>query len=126
MPTQRKRFGDIGEALARTHLARQGYSIIESNYRSPYGEIDIVAREGECLVFVEVKSRSNRAYGSPAEAITRAKKQKLVESAQDYIQTHPGLPQMWRIDVVLVEIQRPGDPPRIELIRNAVSEPDPI
>ncbi len=114
----------MGEALARRHLARQGYSIIESNYRSPYGEIDIVAKEGECLVFVEVKSRSNRTFGSPAEAITRAKMQKLVESAQDYIQTHPGLPQMWRIDVVLVEVQRPGEPPRIELIRNAVSEPD--
>ena len=66
MPTQRKRFGDMGEVLARRYLARQGYSIIESNYRSHYGEIDIVAKESECLVFVEVKSRSNRAYGSPA------------------------------------------------------------
>ena len=121
MPHQRKRLGDWGEAYARRFLQRHGYCIIESNYRCPYGEIDLVARDGDCLVFVEVKSRRSEAFGRPQEAVTPAKQQKLVQSAQEYIQSHADLPQMWRIDVVGIQLGGRNPRPRVELIRNAVT-----
>ena len=70
MPHERTRFGDWGEEYARRFLEQKGYSIIEAKYRGKYGEIDLVAWEGECLVFVEVKSRRSRAFGRPEESVT--------------------------------------------------------
>lgn len=120
MSSSRKALGDLGEAIARRYLTERGYSILETNFRSPHGEIDIVAREGDYLVFVEVKSRRSRSFGEPTESITPAKKQKLIETAQAYMQAHDGLPEEWRIDVVAIQMDHLGSPPRIQLIRNAV------
>ena len=114
-----QRFGDWGEEFARRHLVRNGYSIVESKYRGKHGEIDIVARDRGCLVFVEVKSRRSRAFGLPEEAITAAKRQKLMQAAQEYLQ-EKGLEQaQWRIDVVGIEIGGPRT--RVRLTRNAVT-----
>ena len=70
MPHERTRFGDWGEEYARRFLEKKGYSIIEAKYRGKYGEVDIVAWDGDCLVFVEVKSRRTRAFGRPEESVT--------------------------------------------------------
>ena len=94
---------------------------METNFHCPHGEIDIVAREGDWLVFVEVKTRRSRSFGRPEESITQSKKEKLKRSAEAYIQEHEGLPKDWRIDVVAVEMGHPDYPPHIRLIRNAVS-----
>ncbi len=117
----RKDTGILGERLARDFLKERGYSIIESNYRCPEGEIDIVARFGDCLVFVEVRTRSSRRFGSPEESVTPAKKRRLIASAAHYYQDRPALPELWRIDFVAVELDRRGKPSRMELIENAVS-----
>lgn len=118
MPHERRRFGDWGEGFARRFLEGRGYSILESNYRGKYGEIDLVAREGECLVFVEVKSRRTGAFGRPEESVTEAKQQKLVQAALEYMQIKELEEGEWRIDVVGIEAGGPR--PRVRLVRNAV------
>jgi len=115
----RKKLGQFGENLAADHLKRRGYVIHQRNYRCPVGEMDIVAEDGACLVFVEVRTRRGREYGTPEESITAAKQVKLVEVAQTYLQEH-GWEGDWRIDVVAVEMTSGGKLLRVELIKNAV------
>jgi len=119
---KRRDTGILGEKLARDFLVRQGYRIIESNYRGPEGEIDIVARHEDYLVFIEVRTKKSLAFGSPEESITPAKKEKIKATAFRYQQTHDNLPPLWRIDVVAIELDRKGRLSRIELIENAVSD----
>lgn len=117
MSLRGKKTGQRGEDLAADYLAGAGYRIVERNYRCFYGEIDIVAREGETLVFAEVKSRRSEAYGAPQLAVGREKQKKLSRIALHYLaQKHPsGTPA--RFDVVAVRLRPEG--PQIELIRNA-------
>lgn len=124
MPHERRRFGDWGEEYARRYLECRGYSILESNYRGKYGEIDLVAMEGECLVFVEVKSRRTGTFGRPEESVTEAKQQKLVQAALEYIQEKEIEEGEWRIDVVGIEAG--GARPRVRLVRNAVGWGDGV
>ena len=119
---KRRDTGVLGEKLARDFLDRNGYHILETNYRCPQGEIDIIARQGDFLVFVEVRTKTSRRFGSPEESITEAKMAKLRAVATHYGQSHDNLPPSWRIDVVAVELDRSGRASRIELIENAVSE----
>lgn len=119
----RKATGALGEKLAAKHLAGLGYKILETNSRCQQGEIDIVARDGEYLVFVEVRTKSGPDFGTPEESITRAKKERLISLALLYLQTHSRLPPLWRIDVVAVELGPQGKPSRVEVIQNAVSLP---
>ena len=120
-----KELGALGEELARQHLEQAGYSIVTVNYRSPDGEVDLVARHGGCLVFVEVKARKSAGFGPPEEAITALKKQKLVLVAQHYIQNMEPSAQQWRIDVVAIELDRQNRPRRIEIFENAVGLDEP-
>lgn len=120
MSDSRKQLGAFGEREARDYLQKRGYEILESNFRCPIGEIDIVARDEDYLVFVEVRTRRGSQFGTPEESITPAKKGKLIELAQSYIQQHEGLSSSWRIDVVAIEVGRDGGISRIELIENAV------
>ncbi len=119
---KRRETGILGEKLAADFLKKRGYRILETNYRRPEGEIDIVARQKDCLVFVEVRTKGSRQFGTPEESITPAKKEKLRMVAYGYRQTHEKLPEAWRIDVVAVELDWSGKPRRIELIENAVGE----
>jgi len=121
MGDNRKQLGDFGERAARGYLQKRGYEIMESNFRCPVGEIDIVARDKDGLVFVEVRTRRGTRFGTPEESITPAKKAKLIELAESYIQQHEGLDLSWRIDVVAIEVGRGGEISRIELIENAVT-----
>ena len=123
MTTARSGLGRLGEDLAAEHLKKHGYTIRERNVRVPQlGEIDIVAEEGGCLVFVEVRTRRGRGYGTPEESITVAKKLRLVELAMSYRQSHEGagLPADQRIDVVAVELTPAGRLFRIDIIKSAV------
>ncbi len=119
---RRRDNGLRGEKLARDFLENGGYLILETNYRTPHGEIDIIARHKDALVFVEVRSKTTRKFGTPEESITPAKKERMRAAAYDYCQSHDDLPPDWRIDVVVVEIDRKDKPSRIELIENAVGE----
>ncbi len=118
---KRRDTGILGEKLAKDFLKKRGYHIVETNYRCPEGEIDIVAKHKDYLVFVEVRTKRSLEFGSPEESITSTKMERLRVTASRYQQTHNNLPPLWRIDVVAVELDQKGKPSRIELIENAVS-----
>ena len=119
---KRRDTGILGEKLARDFIKKQGYQIRETNYRCPEGEIDIIARHKDYLVFVEVRTKRSTQFGTPEESITPTKMHHLATAAARYRQTHDNLPPSWRIDVVAVELDRNGRPSRIEIIENAVGE----
>ena len=119
---KRRDTGILGEKLAGDFLKKRGYRILETNYRCPEGEIDIVARHKDYLVFIEVRTKTSREFGSPEESITSAKKERVRASAAYYQQMHDNLPPLWRIDVVAVELNQYGKPSRIELVENAVGD----
>lgn len=121
MPHSRQRLGALGERLAAAHLEREGYRILEANYRCPQGEIDLVAQEGEYLVFLEVRTRRGRNFGTPEESFTKAKAERLAVLAESYLESHGGLSSLWRIDLVAVELSSRGVLSRIEVIKNVVS-----
>ena len=119
---KRQETGNLGEKLAAGFLKKQGYHILQANYRCPEGEVDIVARRKDCLVFIEVRTKRSQEFGSPEESITLAKMAKLRRVAEHYRQTHDDTPASWRIDVVAVELDQRNRPRRIEQIENAVGE----
>jgi putative endonuclease len=119
---KRRDTGILGEKLAKDFLKKRGYRIKETNYRCPEGEIDIVAKHKDYLVFVEVRAKKSLEFGSPEESITPVKKERMRATASYYRQTHNDLPLLWRIDVVAVELDQRGRLSRIELIENAVGE----
>jgi putative endonuclease len=118
---KRKELGDTGERLARDFLKKKGYKILDTNYRCREGEIDIIARKKDYLVFVEVRTKTGDRFGSPEESVTVAKKEKLISSALTYMSGHRDLPESWRIDFVAVELDPNGQATRIELIENAIN-----
>ncbi|MBN1643479.1 MAG: YraN family protein [Dehalococcoidales bacterium] len=119
---KRKATGSIGEKLAGEFLTKQGYEILETNYRCKEGEVDIIAKDSGFLVFVEVRAKTGCGFGSPEESVTTTKKEHLKNVAARYQETHGNLPQQYRIDFVAIELDRAGKPLRIEVIKNAVEE----
>ncbi len=109
--------GKLGEELAVQYLKREGYRIVETNYRCPFGEVDVVAREGGGIVFVEVKSRRSDQYGAPQTAVGKKKQETISKIAQYYLKEKHLQNCPARFDVVAVRIMPGGS--RIELIRNA-------
>ena len=116
----KRRLGWRGEEIAIAYLQRQGYRVMARNWRCTAGELDIVAREGETLAFVEVRTRRGNRFGTPEESITPTKQAKLVELAQTYLQENGLTDQNWRIDVVAILMDRGSEVKRVNLIRNAV------
>ena len=117
MTFARQAFGLHGEDLACAALAERGYAVIERRYRTRSGELDIIARQGDYLVFVEVKARQNGSFGDPEEAVTLQKQQRMVWMATDYL-TRNGLREVaCRFDVV--GINTATDPPAITVIADA-------
>ena len=119
---KRRETGMLGENIACDFLGNNGYKIIERNFRCPGGKVDIIARRQDTLVFVEVRTRTSRRFGSPEESITPAKMEKLRNVAAYYWQSCADLPESWRIDVVAIEMKKDGRAARIELIENAVCD----
>jgi len=111
--------GDRGERLAAKYLRRQGYKILARQYTSRYGEIDLIALDGECIVFVEVKTRRSAVAGHPFEAVTFAKQKKLTTLALNYLKRQGLLEYPARFDVVTVLWLADSQQPEIEHIRNA-------
>ncbi|MFC1962811.1 YraN family protein [Chloroflexota bacterium] len=119
---RRKEIGSQGERIAQDFLKEKGYRLLDTNFRSREGEIDIIARKGKCIVFIEVRTRSNQSFGTPEESITSTKKERLVRLALAYLQDHPSPSSDWRIDMVAIELDG-KKVTRVELIENAVQGP---
>ena len=124
MASPRTRLGNWGEGVARRFLAGKGYRALAANYRSPWGEVDIVARDGEELVFVEVRSRRGAGFGVPQESLTPAKAARLTATAQHYLE-EMGLDSVdWRIDLVSILLDGGGRVKEISHLVHAVESPD--
>jgi putative endonuclease len=110
--------GARGEALAVDFLTVRGYAVLARNYRCKGGEVDIVAREGKTLVFVEVKTRRTMEYGLPQLAVTPFKQRQISKAALTWLAAHHQESAPARFDVIAVLLLT-GDQPRIEQIKNA-------
>ena len=113
----RRHLGDHGEDLAAAALKKQGYKILERNYTTPLGEIDLIARQGKTLVVIEVKTRKTTRFGSPQEAVSAAKQAKLRRLADYYLKDKRLSGATVRFDVVAILLADAG--PQIEIIANA-------
>jgi putative endonuclease len=118
MTVARQRLGERGEERAVAELERREYAILERRYRTRHGEIDIVARDGDTLVFVEVKARVTAECGTAAEAVTVRKQRRLAAMAVDYLARQRITNTPCRFDVVAID-DADGPAPRVTLYRNA-------
>jgi putative endonuclease len=117
MSRARQTLGKIGEDLACRELQRRGYAILTRRYRRRVGELDIVARDGRTLVFVEVKARDGLEFGAGGEAVTAVKRRRMVGVAEEYLVRHRLVGCRCRFDVVSIDFQTGG--PVIEIYQNA-------
>jgi putative endonuclease len=113
----RRALGQEAEALAERYLAGLGYRTLARNHATRRGEVDLVCQEGPVIVFVEVRSRSSVAQGSPLETVDHAKARRVVAAATDWAQRNGALDSALRFDVVAVLLD--GPQPRFELVRGA-------
>ena len=117
MSHSRIAFGKTGEDLACGELERRGYAILARRYRRRGGELDIIARDGQTLVFVEVKARRGRAFGDGAEAVTPLKRRRIVQLAMDYMTRNRLENSPCRFDVVSVDVE--AGRPVVEVFQGA-------
>jgi putative endonuclease len=117
MDEHRHHLGRVGEEAAIHYLQGQGYRILKHNFRCRFGEIDLIARDGDVLVFIEVKTRRSHAFGPPAAAVTLRKQHHIVKVAQWYLAHMGGGQETCRFDVVTIEMN--ALQLHIEIIKNA-------
>ncbi|MCB4791740.1 MAG: YraN family protein [Elusimicrobia bacterium] len=113
----KRALGNLGEEKAVQYLTKNKYKILERNYRSNFGEVDIIAKENEDLVFIEVKLRRTNEFGLPIEAITGLKQKRIVKSALQYVKSKNLLKENIRFDVLLIGPQED----EIEVVKSAFS-----
>ncbi len=118
MLNRRQNLGKIGEEIVAVYLKKIGYTILIKNYRCKLGEIDIIARDGTFLVFIEVKTRSGLGYGFPAAAVDARKQRQISRAAQCYLAEQRLFDSPARFDVISV-LPGDGTRPRIDHINNA-------
>ena len=117
MPNKRQQYGKESESVAVRYLKKNGYKILEQNYRNKIGEIDIISKDKKTLAFVEVKATRTDSFGSPKWAVTPKKQRKISMVALYYLKDTKQNKVKARFDVVAISSSQ--DNPRIELIKNA-------
>ncbi len=119
MRPSRSDVAKIGEGFAAAHLQKKGYHILAQNYRAQRGEIDLVARDGDCIVFVEVKTRRSLKFGLPQDAVTLRKQQQISKIALAYLQSQNLLDALCRFDVIAIHLSSRLKLLHLEQIENA-------
>lgn len=123
MPERRTKLGDFGEQAAEVYLLRHGYAQVDRKWRCAYGELDLVMRESAVLVFVEVRTRQGALRGLAEDSVGRAKQVRLAALAYAYLEAHAlAASQLWRIDVIAIDLDRSGRVAQLRHIRDAVEE----
>ena len=122
--SDRTRLGARGETVAARFLRRRGHRIINRNYRCVLGEIDLITTDGDTIVFVEVKTRSDDTLADPLESIGAAKRFRLERAAKHFLASHPSGDFSCRFDVVSI-VWRPGESPHIEHLADAFEPRNP-
>ena len=125
MTKRRQNLGRWGETKAAEYLQERGYTIIERNAYTQYGELDLIARHimgnTEVITFVEVKTRTTTTFGYPEESINRQKREHILASAMAYLQDHPDLGDEWQVDVIAIRRIDSEDAPEIRHFENVFS-----
>lgn len=123
MTTTRRKLGDQGEGHARRYLEARGLTFLAANWRCRDGELDLIMRDGDVLVFVEAKMRRGEAMGRAEDAVTPAQAARLLLAANSFLVEHPIWGDaIWRIDLVAITLGRSGAVERISHVENAVGE----
>lgn len=117
MTRERLDLGRFGEELALKEIKRLGYTVITKNYRCPLGEIDLVARDGDCLVFIEIKTRKGTSTGYAKEAVDQRKMRQISKAALAYMKANNCMDSRARFDVIAININ--GDRAEIETVTDA-------
>lgn len=112
--TYRQRVGQQGEEIAANYLQHQGYQILDRNYHSRFGEVDLVAEKDDVVVFVEVKARTSVSFGLPEESVTTEKLAKIYDTALLWLQDHPEKSDDWRVDVIAIQMDKGLQPKDIQ------------
>mgnify|MGYP001089680083 CR=1 FL=1 len=102
--TYQQQIGNLGEKIAADFLLQKGYKLLDQNYHTRYGELDLVTAESEIIVFIEVKTRTSGSFGNPETSITEAKLQRIHNAALLWLQEHPEVDDDWRIDAVAITL----------------------
>jgi putative endonuclease len=110
--------GQKGESVAAAYLEENGYIIIDRNYRTPHGEIDLIAAKGEAIAFIEVKTRTSNSLGPPEISITSRKIEHMHNAAEYFIQQHPEMSNDWRIDVITIQLKSHLSTPLVDHFEN--------
>ena len=113
----RQNLGKLGEDLACAELERRGYAVLARRYRTRFGEIDIIARDNDVTVFVEVKARTGDEFGGGAAAVTGWKQRRITQMAVDYLSRHRLHDRPCRFDVVVIDLT--GESSRVEVYAHA-------
>ena len=114
--------GKIGENVAVKFLSKKGYEILEKNFKSLFGEVDLIARKDDSIVFIEVKTRTSDSFGPPYLSVTKDKLRHIVNSALCYLRMKGALGSNWRIDIVSIEMMDEKIIKNIELFENVYEE----
>jgi len=118
---RQQRIGRWGEELAAKYLQNLGYQIIARNVRTPYGELDLIGKLADLVVFIEVKTRFSDSFGLPEISVNKSKTRHILDSVQSFLQDHPEMDCAWRVDVIAIH-KKPGEiPPEIVVFENAIS-----
>jgi len=122
MTNLKKKIGGLGEKISKKFLEKQGYEIVDKNFYSRKGEIDLIAKQEDELVFVEVKTRTNRILGYPEEAVTSFKKERMLKTARIYLSENKFFSiRNYRFDVISLEIDLSKKRAKIFHFRNILS-----
>ena len=119
MDRSRLNIAKTGESFAAAHLKARGYKILAQNYRSGRGEIDLVAQDSDCIVFVEVKTRRSLKFGLPQAAVTTQKQRQISKIALRYLQAHNRFDAPCRFDVIAIHLSPQLELLKLEQIENA-------
>ena len=120
--TARQGLGDAGEGMARRHLEQLGYELVATKWRCPSGELDLIMRDGEVVVFVEVKTRRGERLGAAEEAVSPAQAQRLLLAAETFLAGRPDLAdRFWRVDLVAITLSPSGAVARLSHLVDAVN-----
>ena len=117
MTRERLDLGRLGEELALKEIKRLGYKVVTKNYRCPLGEIDLIARAADCLVFIEIKTRKDSSLGYAKEAVDQRKMRQISKVALAYMKANDCMDSKARFDVIAIHIK--GERAEIEFVRNA-------
>lgn len=118
---ERVKTGILGEDLAANYLSKKGYTILLRNFHTRWAELDIIATKDTTVVFVEVKTRTSTAFGTPAEAVTFSKIQKLQRSIEIFYSKHPNLSRNMRLDVIAIILDKNGEITSLDHIESVTS-----